>query len=157
MNEYDYSAHLGPVLNHVAHEVRRTLDLAIGDVAGQEVTGLRSRVLGYIICCGELGGHVYQRDIEAKFHIQRSSVTTLLQGMEAAGLILREAVPEDARLKRLVATEKGIACHKRVHQVILNFEHELENGLSAAEQAELRRLLQKLLGNLHGLQSRYER
>lgn len=149
--------HIGPELSCISHEIRRTLDLAIADVAGPEVTGLRGRVLGYIVQCSELGGDVYQRDIEAKFRIQRSSVTTLLQGMEAAGLIRREPVPEDARLKRLAATEKGLACYKRVDQVIQDFEQELQRNVSEQELAAMLALLQKLSGNLRQLRMRYEK
>ena len=147
------SGHIGPEICHLAHTVRYTLDLAVAHVADDDVTGLRGRVLGYIVRCTELGGDVYQRDIEAKFHIQRSSVTTLLQGMEAAGLVLRLPVPEDARLKRLVPTRKGLACQEQVQQVIDGFEHSLQQGLRPAELETLRGLLQRLLANLEQMQA----
>lgn len=51
---------------------------------------------------------IFQRDIEAKFRIPRSTATGILQSMEKSGFLIRESVPDDARLKRLVLTEKGI-------------------------------------------------
>jgi DNA-binding MarR family transcriptional regulator len=127
---------IGPELNHTVHEMRRTLDAYISALAGDEVTGMRGMVLGYIVRRSEEGGSVYQRDIEAKFHTRRSSVTTMLQGMEQTGLIERQAVKSDARLKQLLATPKGMAC---------------QQGLTEAEIAELLRLLGHLRQNLDSM------
>ena len=66
-------------------------------------------VLGDIVRANRNGRDVYQRDIEQWFNIRRSSVTALLQGMAQDGFITRCAVEKDARLKRLVATDKGRA------------------------------------------------
>ena len=46
---------------------------------------------------------VFQRDLESAFHIRRSTATGILQIMVRDGLIVREPVEGDARLKRLVA------------------------------------------------------
>lgn len=51
---------------------------------------------------------VFQKDLEAFFHVPRSTATGLLQSMEKQELILRESVKCDARLKRLILTQKGI-------------------------------------------------
>jgi DNA-binding MarR family transcriptional regulator len=142
---------IGPELNHTVHEMRRTLDAYISALAGDEVTGMRGMVLGYIVRRSEEGGSVYQRDIEAKFHTRRSSVTTMLQGMEQTGLIERQAVKSDARLKQLLATPKGMACHEKIHVAIKSFETALQQGLTEAEIAELLRLLGHLRQNLDSM------
>ena len=51
---------------------------------------------------------VFQRDIERDFSITRSTVTNILQLMERKGYIERQSVPQDARLKMLVLTAKGL-------------------------------------------------
>lgn len=56
---------------------------------------------------------VFQRDIEREFSITRSTVTNILQLMERKGYIERQSVPQDARLKRLVLTEREPASVKR--------------------------------------------
>ncbi len=45
---------------------------------------------------------VFQKDLESAFHIRRSTATGILQIMVRDGLIVREPVEDDARLKRLV-------------------------------------------------------
>ena len=44
---------------------------------------------------------VFQRDFEARFSIRRSTATNMLKLMEKNGIIYREPVPYDARLKKL--------------------------------------------------------
>ena len=51
---------------------------------------------------------VFQKDLEAEFQMARSTASGILQAMEKKGLITRESIPRDARLKRLVLTEKGM-------------------------------------------------
>ena len=100
--------HFGALLNQSARVIRRALDARISGV-NPDLSGVRGMVLGDIVRANRNGRDVYQRDIEQWFNIRRSSVTALLQGMEQDGFITRCAVEKDARLKRLVATDKGRA------------------------------------------------
>ena len=76
-------------------------------MAKEDMTPIQSRILGYIFLEESKGNAVFQRDIEEIFRIRRSSVTSVLQLLEKKGLLRRESVPEDGRLKRLALTEKG--------------------------------------------------
>ena len=51
---------------------------------------------------------VFQKDLEAEFQMARSTASGILQSMEKKQLIIRESIPRDARLKRLVLTPKGM-------------------------------------------------
>ena len=93
------------------------------------------------------GRDVYQRDIEQWFNIRRSSVTALLQGMEQDGFITRCAVEKDARLKRLVATDKGRACHAEIEASIAQFESDLQKGIDPQQAAVARAVLEQTLRN----------
>ena len=96
---------------------------------------MRGMVLGFLMQETESGKQIYQRDLEARFHTNRSSITTMLQGMEQDGFITRSAVAKDARLKRLVATEKGRACHKQIEESIARFEDDLQSGIDPQQAA----------------------
>ncbi len=146
------SDHLGPALHCTSHEIRRELDARIAARIDPELTGMRGLALNYIVRCNALGGDVYQRDIETRFHIRRSSVTALLQGMEQSGLITRCPVAQDARLKKLVATPRGQDCCRRIVAEIDRFEAQLRRGLDDADIAQFHAVLQKLLDNLHGME-----
>ena len=104
-------------------------------------------MLGDIVRANRNGRDVYQRDIEQWFNIRRSSVTALLQGMEQDGFITRCAVEKDARLKRLVATDKGRACHAEIEASIAQFESDLQKGIDPQQAAVARAVLEQTLRN----------
>ena len=117
--------HFGALLNQTSRLIRRALDARINAEVSSELSGVRGMVLGDIVRAERQGRDVYQRDIEQWFNIRRSSVTAMLQGMEQDGFITRSAVAKDARLKRLIATEKGRACHKQIEASIARCEDDL--------------------------------
>ena len=90
----------------IGYEVR-TLNQVIGRLVNSyqskvdEKAGI-NRMQGWII------GYLYRHSEEAVFQMARSTASGILQAMEKKGLITRESIPRDARLKRLVLTEKGM-------------------------------------------------
>ena len=68
--------------------------------------------------------------------------------MEKNGLITREPVPYDARLKRIVMTEKAISLHKSVKEDIDLAEERITKGISAEELELLRSVLSRIRDNL---------
>ena len=87
---------------------------------------------------------VFQRDIERDFSITRSTVTNILQLMERKGYIERQSVPQDARLKMLVLTEKGRGFHEKTMLSLRQTDEFVAGLLTEEENAELLRLLNKL-------------
>ena len=87
---------------------------------------------------------VFQRDIERDFSITRSTVTNILQLMERKGYIQRQSVPQDARLKMLVLTEKGREFHEKTMLSLHQTDDYVASLLTEEENAELLRLLNKL-------------
>ena len=139
-------AHFGALLNQTARVIRRALDARISGV-NPDLSGVRGMVLGDIVRGNRSGRDVYQRDIEQWFNIRRSSVTAMLQGMEQDGFITRCAVEKDARLKRLVATDKGRACHEQIEACIAKFEEDLQAGIDPQQAAAARAVLELTLKN----------
>ncbi|MDD4851298.1 MAG: MarR family winged helix-turn-helix transcriptional regulator [Gemmiger sp.] len=144
---------LGGELHKTSHEIRRALDARIAAEVAPQFSGMSGMVLSYIVRCTELGGDVYQRDVEARFQIRRSSVTALLQGMEQTGLIIRCQVAQDARLKKLVPTPYGMACHHKLDAVIERFDNGLQQGMTPGETEQFRAMLGRLLENLHRMEA----
>lgn len=138
--------HFGALLNQSSRVIRRALDARISGV-NPDLSGVRGMVLGDIVRANRNGRDVYQRDIEQWFNIRRSSVTALLQGMEQDGFITRCAVEKDARLKRLVATDKGRVCHAEIEASIAQFESDLQKGIDPQQAAVARAVLEQTLRN----------
>lgn len=146
-------AHFGALLNQTSRVIRRALDARINAEVTSELSGVRGMVLGDLVRAERQGRDVYQRDIEQWFNIRRSSVTAMLQGLEQDGFITRCAVEKDARLKRLVVTEKGRACHAQIESCIARFEEDLQSGIDPQQAAAARVVLEQTLRNaLHVLE-----
>lgn len=91
---------------------------------------------------------VYQRDIEAAFQVSRATASNMLSVMERKGLIERQPVEHDARLKRLVLTERGRAIIERVEKDMQEMEDKLLSGLSEEEIFIFKETLDKVILNL---------
>ena len=91
---------------------------------------------------------VFQKDLESAFHIRRSTATGILQIMVRDGLIVREPVEGDARLKRLVLTPIAIEQLAQMQQDILRVEQKATAGLTGEELKALYVLLDKVIENL---------
>jgi MarR family transcriptional regulator, organic hydroperoxide resistance regulator len=89
-----------------------------------------------------------QSDLADTLHLSRPRVTSILQGLEKAGAIRREADPIDQRVTRVFLTEEG---RRREMENRAGFE-EYVNGiigrLSEDDKRQLARLLDEVSGNI---------
>lgn len=110
------------------------------------LTAIQCMILEYLF--ENRARDVFQRDLEAEFRIRRSTVTGILQGMERRGLILRQPVKQDARLKKLVLTDAGIGIHTNAEQTMREVERRALAGISEEEFLIFRSTLEKIKQNL---------
>lgn len=94
------------------------------------------------------GKDVFQRDFEEQFSIRRSTATNMLKLMEKNGIIRRESVEYDARLKKIVLTEKAIKIHQKAMHNIEKLESSLSNGITDEELTSFYKVLDKVKANL---------
>ena len=71
-----------------------------------------------------------------------------LQLMEKNGLITRQSVDEDARLKKIVLTPKAIEQHEQIHRSIRKVEEQLSEGLTPEEKQTFLELCDKIRRNI---------
>ncbi len=91
---------------------------------------------------------IFQKDFENHFSIRRSTATKMLQLMEKNGLITRESVPSDARLKKIVLTEKAVETHKKVIECLKERDKILIKGITDSELEVLYSVCEKMKKNL---------
>lgn len=114
----------------VSKNIRYFFDLAMAE---NGLTSIQTRILGHLRHSEEEGIVVYQKEIEDIFRIKRSSVTSVLQTLEKKGLILRESIPEDARVKKLVLTEKARKMQACTYHAISRMEQEVRSLFTEEE------------------------
>ena len=137
MNE---EIHIGKKINILAKRIHRRIDK---EASQYGITAVQGRILGFIFHKSDKKD-IFQRDIEEELDIRRSSVTSVLQLMERNGCIKRVSVSEDARLKKIILTEKGLETQRNIYDFIIEFEKSLRDELSEAEMNILISLIDRL-------------
>lgn len=112
----------------------------------QESTGVHGWAIRYFY--ENRDKDVFQRDFEARFSIRRSTATNMLKLMEKNGLITRKSVSYDARLKKIVLTEKAIEIHKKATKNIEMIENTLKRGITEEELTAFYNVVDKIKANL---------
>lgn len=112
------------------------------------VTGTNGFIIAYL--AENADRDVFQRDLEKKFSVRRSTMSNIVMRMEQKGFLIRTPVAYDARLKKLVLTEKGSEIHAVMEGAVKDAEKKLVRGLSADEIELLFLLLERMRNNLEG-------
>ena len=130
----------------VSNLMRHSANACTTCVEATNLTGMQLFILEYLYQHQEQD--VFQRDLEAEFHVRRSTVTGILEGMEKKGLIQRLSVEEDARLKRIILTPQAKSLHREVEMAVVRMEKIALRGLSKAEIEVFLEILEKMKANL---------
>ena len=104
---------------------------------------------GYIISylCENEDKNIFQRDIKREFDLSRSTVSTILKELEKEGLIERKSVIIDARLKKVVPTQKAKMINEACSKEIAHFFYDLASNLSDDEFCTFVKVLNTLKKN----------
>ena len=137
---------VGYKIHKVDMGVKKILDARLKAAGYDEATVMHGWILKYLHDNGDR--EIYQRDIEKQFGIGRSTVTTIIQLMEKRDLIRREAVEADARLKKVILTEKGKEYHDLVGATINDIIHKVMQGISDEEKQFFLGTFEKIEENL---------
>ena len=135
---------LGGLIHKVAHKMKREIDHANQKLG---VSGVQGRIIGYVRCESK-NRDVFQKDIEEHFELRGSSVTSTLQNLEKMGFIVRESIPTDQRLKRIVLTKKALDIHNQITKNIEQVEKEAFSSINKVEEQLLSDLLKRILNNI---------
>lgn len=108
-------------------------------------------IMGYLFDAEEEGRDVFQRDLESNFGITRSTVSKVLALLEKKELIRRESVSHDARLKKLVLTEKSRKLGRELRREGEEMDKKLRSGFSSEETALMFSFIQRMQNNISSL------
>lgn len=89
-----------------------------------------------------------QKNIARGCHIEPGSLTTLLKGMEAKGLIARRNLNGNRKTSHIFMTDKGHAMNARTQDAFRRMEAQAWRGISAQEQAQFMATFAKIYDNL---------
>lgn len=133
-------------LRSLSNHVHRFFHNCQGRKAMESVTGTNGWIIAYLADhCDE---DVFQKDVEREFGITRSTASKVIDLMERKGLVERQRVPQDARLRKLVLTEKS----RMLADSFFNDKEQLEKilmkGFSDEERNKLSEYISRMKQNL---------
>ena len=117
-----------------------------------DVTMMQGWIIGFL--CSNSDRDIFQKDIEQRFEIRRSTATAMLQLMEKNGYITRHSVEYDARLKKLCVTEKAKLLHKSILDRIEMTEKQIITGISDEEIDMFFSTIEKMKNNIKDKQAK---
>lgn len=138
---------IGFALKVLNNAIRRRLDAYLAEAGLEDIGGMRGPLLGYLYAQTR-ERDVFQKDIEKEFNIRRSTATVMLQRLEEKGYLVREQVPSDARMKRILLTDKAREINLQVRRQIDAFDAEMELGITEQERENFLRIVYKMIYNL---------
>ena len=120
----------------------RTTHTRTAEVLGS--VGLTPALLALLNVIGAREGAI-QQELGSALGIDRSTMVSLIDQLESAGLARRQPSPTDRRAREIAITPKGRRLLQRARRLISQVEDEVLAGLTAEERRELLALLRRAL------------
>ncbi len=137
--------HVGFEIRTLSNLIRRKINQMVTEEE-ETLTAHQVWVLDFLV--HNEGNDIAQKDIEKKFSIRRSTASHMLKLMENNGYIRRISVPEDARVKQIVLTDKGQEAHERMKDRLRRFETMLQAGMTTEELQEFLHMMKRFQQNI---------
>lgn len=143
----NYENMLGIEIKAITNRMVRRLEGSAWDIDEKTPSSAQKHTIVYLYE-HQSDGDLFQRDIEEFLSIQRPTATRMLNHMEESGLIKRESVDYDGRLKKLTLTKKAIDLYNSIFYEINRVEEYMTRGLTDKEKTEFLRIARKIRKNL---------
>ncbi len=132
----------------VANLIRKEFDnLVFGSVYSEErITRMNIWIIDYIY--DKKGEDVFQKDIERKMSITRSTASKIIDLMVQKKLVERSAVGYDARLKKLTITPKALKLRDEMEKNSKKVYEKVMAGFSEEEEQLLLSYILRIKGNM---------
>lgn len=112
--------------------------------AALETVGLTTALFALMNVIGARDGAI-QQELGALLGIDPSTMVSLIDQLESAGLAKRRPSPTDRRAREVIITPQGRRLLKRARRVVAESEDEVLRGLTDEERHDLVALLRRAL------------
>ena len=107
---------IGFVVRKLSNLIKRDVEKSRIKLGFEDIKGINGWAIAFFY--ENRGKDIFQKDFEEKFSIRRSTASVILKTMEQKGLVERISVKSDARLKKIVLTEKAVDIHNKITEEI---------------------------------------
>ncbi|WP_295893462.1 MarR family winged helix-turn-helix transcriptional regulator [uncultured Vibrio sp.] len=138
---FDRKTSFGWMVNVIASQAAKKFEVEL------KKHGLTVALWPTMMCLWEEEG-VTQRDISAKSKVENSTTTRTIDKLEKLGLVERRDDPNSRRSFRIYLTQQGHDLKDVLSPIPVAVNNEMLSSLDAKEQAEMIRLLQKMVASV---------
>ncbi|WP_195940126.1 MarR family winged helix-turn-helix transcriptional regulator [Romboutsia sp. 1001713B170131_170501_G6] len=138
---------LGLDISKIHHIISRKMDASVISAIDDNLTVSQAYVIDFISNEGK-DKEIFQKDLEREFDLKRSSISLMLNNMEKSDLIERVPVTEDARLKKIILTQKSIKLYEKISTAIDSIENKLSENITPEEIKVFQNVLDKIRNSL---------
>jgi MarR family transcriptional regulator for hemolysin len=132
---------IGLALGAAAKRVSRAFDDALAAAGG-------SRPVWLVLLALKAERPATQRELAEAVGIEGATLTHHLDGMERAGLVRRERLPENRRVQRVELTDEGERTFLALRDAAVAHDARLREGLGDADLEHLRAVLARMQENV---------
>ncbi len=137
---------LGHEIHVLSNLICRVIDNSPSRMKIVDATGNNTWIIAFI--AQRTGTDVFQKDLEEHFGITRSTASKVVSLMVRKGLVERQSIPEDARLKKLVLTERSWEILRQMDREFQAVEDALIEGFTPAEVAQIYDYIDRMQENV---------
>lgn len=145
-DRHSINEQVGFEIHRTEHMMSRRLEAGVKAEGIDEITLSHGWIIRFLYENRERD--IYQKDIEKYFLVGRSTVTNSIQLMEKKGLVRREFVECDARLKKVLLTEKGIQSHETIENMIAEINSGILDGIDEQEAQVFLKVIRRIRENI---------
>ena len=149
MLEYDFENSVGYWICRTSHAFQRAFN---EELAPQGITYRQAQVLG----CLALEGRLSQTDLAERMRIEPPTLVGILDRMARDGWIRRDGDKADRRRKLVQATAAAKPIWSKIVSVAKRVRAKAARGMTAAQLAQLKKLLGLVQANLQAEAARRE-
>lgn len=149
MLEYDFENSVGFWVCQASHAIQRAFN---EELSPQGITFRQAQVLG----CLALEGRLSQTDLAERMRIEPPTLVGIIDRMERDGWIRRFGDKTDRRRKFVEATPAARPVWTKVVSAATRVRSRATSGMSAAQLAQLKKLLTMIQVNLQAAEEQRE-
>lgn len=137
---------IGFLIKIVSNLIKRKVESYLSNKHSICLTSFQGKIAGYLYLNKEKD--IFQKDLEEAFSVRRSTITEVLKLMEKNQLIEKQSVEKDARLKKIVLTQKAVELHFKIKEDLKEIEKMIKKDISNEELEVFINVLNKIRKNI---------
>lgn len=139
---------IGKIINKTSYKIKRSIANFDSTKKLDYLSGTNSFIILFLLKNDDK--IIFQKDLEKEFGMTRATASNVLKLMETKGLINREEVEDDHRLKRLTLTPLGYDCGLNLKEDLDSFDERLVKLFSRDELQLFTEFLNRINDELGG-------